>query len=148
MHTLKLKCREQRQETSQKKNKWVWGFLSLWWIDQENRGSQKDKCKNRIVSLDTSPLFLLILSLATSPLVLSSCSLLSPVTFTALPSPPPPIMLQLFLFPPSHIQPSLPLCPFTHPCIHFTTGFALYHIVHVKALEHFAAQIPGDRRIQ
>lgn len=27
------------------------GFVSLWWIERENRGSQKEKCKNRIAPL-------------------------------------------------------------------------------------------------
>lgn len=47
------------------------GFVSLWWIERENRGSQKEKCKNRIAPLPwhlsslpiypiTSPLALLL----------------------------------------------------------------------------------------
>lgn len=30
-----------------RRNKWVWGFPSLWWIDRAYRGSQKEKYKNR-----------------------------------------------------------------------------------------------------
>lgn len=51
------------------------GFLSLWWIDRENRGSHKERCKNRIAPLpghlSSFPIYLI-----TSPL-----DALSPVLY-------------------------------------------------------------------
>ena len=93
-------------------NKWVWGFLSLWWIDWENRGSQKEKCKSRIALLPwhlcSLPIYLItsLLSVHFPP-----PSLLSPMTPLA-PSLPLLLLFSSPSIPPAPYFP--PLCPFIY----------------------------------
>lgn len=143
---------EEKGKTSE-----FWGLLSLWWIDRENRVSQKERCKNRIapLSLDTSPLCPFTQSQASPP----SRSLPSPMT-------PPPrssssplcaLVLRCFLditsqHPPSSVsiyssaytytqrrQKTKPL----HP-----TGLPLHHTQLKRFLKFLLHWSPDDTPIQ
>lgn len=72
---------EDRGGRGKRENKWVWGFLSSWWMDEENRGSQKEKGKNSIAPLPWH-LFLRPFIQSRGLLSLSSLprALLSPMT--------------------------------------------------------------------
>lgn len=88
---------KRQRGNEERRNKWVWGFPSLWWIDRANRGSQKEKYKNRRACLPwhwsslpmyqiESLLFLFLLSpMARSSLLSTSNSFQDIVFLTSLP---------------------------------------------------------------
>lgn len=142
--TVKQRKERKREEMGGKrggKTSTFEGFLSLWWIDRENRGSHKESCKNRIAPLpghlSSFPIYLITSPLdALSPfstftcaplfllLLFSACySVSSSVSF----SPPHPLI-------PNPNEKQNPL----HP-----SRFAPHHTMAIKTLKHFAVLIPG-----
>lgn len=110
---------KREKEGGKRENKWVWGSLSLWWIDRETRGSQKEKCKNRIAPppwhLSSLPIYPITSLLALS---FPPPALPSPMTFPALPSSPPgAVVLRWFL----KIKAILPSSVSIHSCAYTYT---------------------------
>lgn len=141
--TSECRSREKKERGRKKGKTSEFGeFLSLWWIDQETKGPQKEKCKNRIAPLPWH-LFSLPIYPITSLLALPFARPASFHLWHSLSFPLPLLVLLFSVFPPNHpCPPLLRVRSLIHSHLHPSkdkkplrpNGFPLHHITAVKAL--------------